>query len=345
MTPPGNIWTNIYGPNLVRDNNGILYIEEDNLRIPSDVSYMLENRLVMQRVFPDLFSNYTILPIENYSSQLYDMLISLSPREIDKPEIVVLTPGINHTTYFEHSYLAQQMGVELVKGRDLYVDEDDIAYMRTIEGLTRIDVIYRCVDESAADTEVFDPDSTLGVVGLMRSWRAGKVALANPPGTGVADNKLVYSYVPEIIKYYLDEDPLINNIETYRCFNKSERDYVIANIEKLVVKPVDDSSGSEVLIGPQASRAQCSKFKRLIKHAPNNYIAQPMLNLSTIPTLVGNRVEPRQLDLRLFILSGRKIQVTSGGLTRVALNKESIVDNAIQKGISKDTWIVDMGDI
>lgn len=342
IAPPKNIWTHIYSADLIRDSSGTNYILEDNVRIPSDVSYMLENRLVMQRLYPDLFEDYNILPIENYSSQLHNLLASLSPRENKKPEIVVLTPGIYDSTYFEHSYLAQQMGAKLVEGQDLYVDEDDIVYMRTIEGLSRVDVIYRCVDELLIDPEVFDSDSTLGVPGLMRAWRSGNVALANPPGTGVADNKLVYSYVPEIIKYYLDEDPTINNVETYRCFNKTEREYVLENIEKLIIKPTNATNRSGMLIGPQASRAECNKFKRLIKHAPYNYIAQTILSLSTIPTLIGNRVESRHLDSKIFILSGNNIQVTNGGLTRVALNTKSTIDHAAQPGISKDTWVIDM---
>lgn len=342
INPPNRIWAHICGSDLVRDKNGSMYVLEDNLRVPSGVSYMLENRLVMKRVFPDLFEDYTILPVDDYPSQLYDTLAELSPRKIESPEVVVLTPGIYNSAYFEHSYLAQQMGAELVTGSDLYVDEKDTVYMRTIEGLSRVDVIYRRIDDLFLDPEAFNKDSMLGVPGLIRAWKAGKVALANAPGAGVADDKVVYSYVPEIIKYYLGEDPIIPNVPSYRCINKDEREYVIQNIDKLVVKPANESGGYGMLIGPQASREEREKFIKLIKRDPRNYMAQPLLTLSTAPTLVGNRVEPRHLDLRPFILSGTKTQVTMGGLTRVALRKGSTVVNSSQGGGSKDTWIVDM---
>ncbi|MCW9057889.1 MAG: circularly permuted type 2 ATP-grasp protein [Gammaproteobacteria bacterium] len=342
IDPPHRVWAHVCGSDLVRDADGTLYVLEDNLRVPSGVSYMLENRQVMKRVFPELFEDYNILPVDDYASQLYDMLASLSPRPGDQPEIVVLTPGVFNSAYFEHAYLAQQMGAELVEGSDLVVGADDIVYMRTIEGPSRVDVIYRRIDDLFLDPEAFDPDSLLGVPGLMRAWKAGNVALANAPGAGVADDKVVYSYVPDIIKYYLDQDPLIPNVPTYRCINKPERDHVIANIDKLVVKPANESGGYGMLIGPQASREECDKFINLIRHDPRNYIAQPMLNLSTAPTLVGNRVEPRHLDLRPFILSGEHTYVTTGGLTRVALRKGSTVVNSSQGGGSKDTWVVDM---
>lgn len=344
VSPPYGIWAHICGSDLVRDDKGTVYVLEDNLRVPSGVSYMLENRMVMKRVFPDLFENINILPVDDYASQLYDMLASLSPRDIEQPEVVVLTPGIYNSAYFEHSYLAQQMGAELVEGRDLYVDDDDVVYMRTVEGLSRVDVIYRRIDDMFLDPEVFHPDSMLGVPGLMRAWKSGNVALANAPGAGVADDKVVYAYVPEIIKYYLGEEPLIANVPTYKCINKDERDYVLENIDKLVVKPANESGGYGMLIGPQATVKEREKFKRLIKRDARNYIAQPMLTLSTAPTLVGTRVEPRHLDLRPFILSGRDdINVTTGGLTRVALRKGSTVVNSSQGGGSKDTWIVDTG--
>ena len=342
IDPPHRVWAHICGSDLVRDADGTLYVLEDNLRVPSGVSYMLENRQVMKRVFPELFEDYNILPVDDYASQLYDMLASLSPRPGDQPEIVVLTPGVYNSAYFEHAYLAQQMGAELVEGSDLVVGADDIVYMRTIEGPSRVDVIYRRIDDLFLDPEAFDPDSLLGVPGLMRAWKAGKVALANAPGAGVADDKVVYSYVPDIIKYYLDQDPLIPNVPTYRCINKDERDHVIANIDKLVVKPANESGGYGMLIGPHASREEREKFVNLIRHDPRNYIGQPMLNLSTAPTLVGNRVEPRHLDLRPFILSGEHTYVTTGGLTRVALRKGSTVVNSSQGGGSKDTWVVDM---
>jgi uncharacterized circularly permuted ATP-grasp superfamily protein len=342
INPPRGIWAHICGSDLVRDKDGTVYVLEDNLRVPSGVSYMLENRLVMKRVFPDLFEHYSILPVDEYPSQLYDMLAELSPRKIEQPEVVVLTPGVYNSAYFEHSYLAQQMGAELVQGSDLYVDEKDIVYMRTVEGLSRVDVIYRRIDDLFLDPEAFNADSMLGVPGLMRAWKAGKVALANAPGAGVADDKVVYSYVPEIIKYYLDEDPIIPNVPSYRCIHKDERDYVIQNIDKLVVKPANESGGYGMLIGPQASKAEREKFVNQIKRDPRNYMAQPLLTLSTAPTLVDNHVEPRHLDLRPFILSGSTTKVTMGGLTRVALRKGSTVVNSSQGGGSKDTWIVDM---
>ncbi|WP_126456833.1 circularly permuted type 2 ATP-grasp protein [Sulfuriflexus mobilis] len=343
ITPPNHIWAHICGSDLVRDEHGTIYVLEDNLRVPSGVSYMLENRMVMKRVFPDLFEDYNILPVDDYPSQLYDTLASISPRDVAQPEIVVLTPGIYNSAYFEHAYLAQQMGAELVEGNDLYVDDKDVVYMRTVDGLSRVDVIYRRIDDLFLDPEVFNPDSTIGVPGLMRAWKAGNVALANAPGAGVADDKVVYAYVPEIIKYYLGEEPLIPNVPTYKCNNKDERSYVLDNIDQLVVKPANESGGYGMLIGPHATRKEHSKFKRLVKRDPRNYVAQPMLTLSTAPTLIGNRVEPRHLDLRPFILSGSDTTyVTMGGLTRVALRKGSIVVNSSQGGGSKDTWIVDM---
>ena len=342
INPPKGVWAHICGSDLVRDKDGVVYVLEDNLRVPSGVSYMLENRQVMKRVFPELFENYNILPVDNYPSQLFDTLASLSPRPGDQPEIVVLTPGVFNSAYFEHAYLAQQMGTELVEGPDLVVQKDNCVYMRTIEGLTRVDVIYRRIDDQFLDPEVFLKDSLLGVPGLMRAWKAGNVALANAPGAGVADDKVVYAFVPEIIKYYLDEDPIIPNVPTYKCIVKEERDYVIANMDKLVVKPANESGGYGMLIGPQASAEERSKFARMIRKDPRNYVAQPMLVLSTAPTMVGTHVEPRHLDLRPFILSGETTQVTTGGLTRVALRKGSTVVNSSQGGGSKDTWIVDM---
>ncbi len=340
--PPLGVWAHICGSDLVRDKDGTFYVLEDNLRVPSGVSYMLENRLVMKRLFPEMFEQYNILPVDDYPSQLYDTLAALSPRPGDQPEIVVLTPGIYNSAYFEHAYLAQQMGAELVEGSDLTVDKNDVVYMRTIEGLTRVDVIYRRVDDLFLDPEVFDPESALGVPGLMRAWKAGNVALANAPGAGVADDKVVYAFVPDMIKYYLDQDAILPNVPTYKCVNKQERQYVAEHIHEMVVKPANESGGYGMLIGPQASKKECEKFVRLIRRDPRNYVAQPMLTLSTAPTLVGNRVEPRHLDLRPFILSGEQTVVTTGGLTRVALRKGSTVVNSSQGGGSKDTWVVDM---
>ena len=344
VSPPLNIWAHICGSDLVRDKDGTVYVLEDNLRVPSGVSYMLENRLVMKRVFPELFEDQNIQPVDNYSSQLFDMLTSLSPRKAENPEVVVLTPGIYNSAYFEHAYLAQQMGAELVQGNDLVVGDDDCVYMRTIRGPQRVDVIYRRVDDLFLDPEVFRPDSTLGCPGLMRAWKAGKVALANAPGAGVADDKVVYAFVPKMIRYYLDQDPIIENVPTYLCMHKDERDHVIANLSKLVVKPANESGGYGMLVGPHSSKKECARFARLIRKDARNYIAQPTLSLSTTPTLVDLHVEPRHVDLRPFVLSGEHVTTTTGGLTRVALRKGSLVVNSSQGGGSKDTWIVDTGE-
>ena len=341
ITPPLNLWAHICGSDLVRDGDGTMYVLEDNLRVPSGVSYMLENRSVMKRVFPEMFENMNIQPVDDYCSQLFDMLGSLSPRPADYPEIVVLTPGIFNSAYFEHAYLAQQMGCELVEGRDLIVQDDDCVYMRTVNGLQRVDVIYRRIDDLFIDPEAFNPNSMLGVPGLMRAWKKGNVALANAPGAGVADDKVVYAFVPEIIKYYLGEEVLLPNVPTYRCMYQDEQDYVLANLEKLVVKPANESGGYGMMIGPKASKKEHEKFAQLIKNDPRNYIAQPTLALSTVPTFVDNKVEPRHVDLRPFILSGNQVSVTMGGLTRVALRKGSLVVNSSQGGGSKDTWIVE----
>ncbi|OOG21371.1 hypothetical protein B1C78_16380 [Thioalkalivibrio denitrificans] len=341
IQPAHNVWAHICGSDLVRDKDGTIYVLEDNLRVPSGVSYMLENRQVTKRVFPELFENYSILPVDEYPSQLFDMLASLSPRPLDYPEVVVLTPGIYNSAYFEHSFLAQRMGAELVEGSDLVVGDDDCVYMRTIGGLERVDVIYRRIDDLFLDPEAFNPDSLLGVPGLMRAWSKGNVALANAPGAGVADDKVVYAFVPEIIRYYLDEDPVIPNVPTYRCMYKDERDYVLKHLDELVVKPANESGGYGMLIGPHASKRQRSEFADLIKKDPRNYIAQPTLALSTTPTLCDEHLEPRHVDLRPFVLQGVRTDVTAGGLTRVALRKGSLVVNSSQGGGSKDTWIVD----
>ncbi len=340
--PPLGVWAHICGSDLVRDADGTMYVLEDNLRVPSGVSYMLENRQVMKRTFPELFGEAPILPVDDYPAQLFDMLASMSPRPADFPTVVVMTPGIYNSAYFEHSYLAQQMGCQLVEGRDLMVDDDDCVYMRTVAGLERVDVIYRRVDDLFIDPEVFREDSTLGVPGLMRAWRAGNVALANAPGAGVADDKVVYSFVPEIIKYYLDEDPIIANVPTYRCMEADQREHVLANLEELVVKPANESGGYGMLVGPHSTKKQREEFAKLIVKDPRNYIAQPTLHLSSTPTLVADGAcEPRHVDLRPFILSGEDPYVTTGGLTRVALKKGSLVVNSSQGGGSKDTWIVD----
>ncbi|MGB0514522.1 MAG: circularly permuted type 2 ATP-grasp protein, partial [Wenzhouxiangellaceae bacterium] len=279
FSPPLGIWAHICGSDLVRDNDGTLYVLEDNLRIPSGVSYMLENRQVMKRVFPELFEDSGIQPVDDYASQLYDTLASLSPRPADYPSVVVLTPGMYNSAYFEHAYLAQQMGVELVEGRDLVVDDDDQVFMRSIAGLEPVDVIYRRVDDDFLDPEAFREDSMLGVPGLMRAWRAGKVAIANAPGAGVADDKVVYAWVPEIIRYYLGEEPLLANVPTWKCSSPDDLEYVLEHLNELVVKPANESGGYGMLIGPRSTRKEQNKFARLIKASPRNYIAQPTLAL------------------------------------------------------------------
>jgi len=339
--PRHGVWSHICGSDLVRDSDGTVYVLEDNLRVPSGVSYMLENRVISKRVLPQLFERVSILPVHDYPSQLFDMLASLSPRNIKHPEIVVLTPGIYNSAYFEHAYLAQRMGAELVEGADLLVGDDDQVYMKTIRGLARVDVIYRRINDAFLDPETFRPDSALGTPGLFRAWRKGKVGLANAPGAGVADDKVVYTYVPAIIKYYLDQDPIIPNVPSYLCNNKQHLQHVLDNLENMVVKPANESGGYGMLVGPAATKKERTAFAEQIKKNPRNYMAQPALKLSTAPTLCGNTIEPRHLDLRPFILQGRNHYVTAGGLTRVALRKGSLVVNSSQGGGSKDTWIVD----
>jgi len=342
VTPPYGVWANICGTDLVRDADGEFYVLEDNLRVPSGVSYMVENRQITKRVLPELFEKDIIQPVDAYSSHLFDMLASLSPRKTKQPEIVVLTPGIFNSAYFEHSFLAQQMGAELLQGDDLVVEDDDCVYMKTIAGLERVDVIYRRIDDDFLDPEVFNEESMLGVPGLMRAWKAGNVALANCPGAGVADDKVVYAYVPEIIRYYLNEEPLLPNVETYLCSDEEQRNYVLQHLDELVVKPANESGGYGMLVGPHSTKKDQARFAELIVKNPRNYIAQPTLSLSTAPALVnGETPEPRHLDLRPFILQAKDIYVTTGGLTRVAMKKGSLVVNSSQGGGSKDTWIVD----
>lgn len=344
VSPRYGVWANICGSDLVRGGDGTVYVLEDNLRVPSGVSYMLENRNVIKRVFPSLFQNHKVRPVSEYPTELSDMLRSIAPLNAsceEKPEIVVLTPGTYNSAYFEHSYLARTMGVELVEGGDLVVGEDDHVYVRSIDGLTRVDTIYRRIDDVFMDPEAFRPDSMLGVPGIMRAWRAGNVALANAPGSGVADDKVVYSYVPEIIRYYLDEDAKIPNVPTFRCSDPTQLDHVLQNIEQLVVKPANESGGYGMLVGPHASAKEHDVFRELLKADPRNYIAQPTLDLSTAPTLCDGALQPRHLDLRPFVLQGESVSVTAGGLTRVAMRKGSLVVNSSQGGGSKDTWIVE----
>lgn len=341
ITPPHGAWANISGTDLVRDGEGVLRVLEDNLRVPSGVSYMIENREVTKRIFPEIFDTQNISPITDYPIRLHEMLSSLSPRDKDCPVIVVLTPGIYNSAYYEHSFLAQGMGAELVEGADLFVDKDDCVYMLTINGPQRVDVIYRRVDDVFIDPEVFNKDSMLGVPGIMRAWQKGNVAIANAPGSGVADDKAVYAYVPKMIKYYLDEDAILPNVPTYLCYEDKDLAYVNEHLEELVIKPVNESGGYGMLLGPKASKAEIEEFRILIKQNPRNYVAQPMLDLSTAPVITENGISPRHLDLRPFILQGENCWVTKGGLTRVAMTEGSLVVNSSQGGGSKDTWIVE----
>lgn len=338
--PRYGVWAHICGSDLVRDRDGTVYVLEDNLRVPSGVSYMLENRSVTKRVFPELFRDQIIAPVDDYPSDLFDTLAALSPRPDDDPEVVVLTPGIFNSAYFEHAYLAQRMGAQLVEGGDLVVGKDDCVYMRTVGKLTRVDTVYRRVNDAFLDPETFRKDSLLGVPGLIRAWRKGNVALANAPGAGVADDKLVYTYVPDMIRYYLDEEAILPNVPTWRCSEPEHLQHVIDNLAKLVVKPANESGGYGMLVGPHASKEEVKTFAKTIAANPRNYIAQPTLALSTVPTVCQGVIEPRHVDLRPFILQARDTAVTAGGLTRVALRKGSLVVNSSQGGGSKDTWIV-----
>jgi uncharacterized circularly permuted ATP-grasp superfamily protein len=340
MKPKFGVWAHICGSDLVRDKDGAMYVLEDNLRVPSGVSYMLENRQVSKRVFADLFRHHDIHPVDEYPSRLFELLVSLAPEDVEVPTIVVLTPGVFNSAYFEHAFLAERMGVHLVEGSDLMVGDDDVVYMHTIEGPVRVDVMYRRVDDLFLDPEVFNPDSTLGVPGLMRAWKAGTIAIANAPGAGVADDKVVYSFVPALIKYYLDEDPLIDNVPTYLCLDPDQRAHVLANLANFVVKPANESGGYGVFVGSKAAPEDFDKVREQVGRDPRNWIAQPIISLSTAPTLIGGQLVPRHLDLRPFILSGEKSYVTQGGLTRVALREGSLVVNSSQGGGSKDTWIV-----
>jgi uncharacterized circularly permuted ATP-grasp superfamily protein len=342
VRPKYGVWAHICGSDLVRDGDGQMYVLEDNLRVPSGVSYVLENRAVAKRAFAEVFQRQSIRPVDAYTDELNRLLASLAPDGVDNPQIAVLTPGVFNSAYFEHSFLAQRIGAELVEGADLVVGDDDCVYMRTIEGLERVHVVYRRIDDLFLDPEVFRPDSMLGVPGLMRAWKAGNVGLANAPGAGVADDKVVYAWVPDMIRFYLGEEPLIPNVPTYRCAYADERRFVIDNIRELVVKPANESGGYGIVIGDRASDAEIDKAIVAIDAEPRRWVAQPILSLSTVPTLVDGGVEPRHVDLRPFILTGATSYVTAGGLTRVALPKGSLVVNSSQGGGSKDTWIVDL---
>ena len=339
--PPGGIWAHICGSDLIRDDQGFWYVLEDNLRVPSGVSYLLENRMVTKHVFPEMFRHYSIEPADPYVGRLAATLASVSPAPGD-PTIVVLTPGVYNSAYFEHAFLAQQLGVELVEGGDLVVLDDDCVYARTIDGLQHVDVIYRRVDDQFLDPEVFRADSLLGVPGLMRSWKAGRVALVNAPGAGIADDKKVYPFVPDIIRYYLDEEPVLWTVPTHRCSDPDARAHVLADLAHLVVKPANESGGTGVMVGPQATPGELAAAARRIEDEPDRWVAQPVIQLSTAPTLCDGEVAPRHVDLRPFTLLGSDgAYVTRGGLTRVARRAGSLVVNSSQGGGSKDTWVVD----
>lgn len=339
LTPPRGVWCHITGTDLVRDRDGQIYVLEDNLRCPSGVSYVLQNRQLMKQTFPALFERIRVRPVDDYCSRLLDALQWLMGDRHRAPHVAVLTPGMFNSAYFEHSFLAQQMGVPLVEGRDLIVS-DGMVYMRTTKGFERVDVIYRRIDDDFLDPRTFRPDSFLGVPGLVDAYRAGRVALANAPGTGIADDKVVYAYVPQIIKYYLGEEPIIPNVPTYVCWDETQRDHVLKHLDQLVVKPANESGGYGMLIGPRASQEERAKFADLIRQQPRNYIAQPTLNLSRVPVIVDNHMEGRHVDLRPFIVYGSDIFVLPGGLTRVALKRGSLVVNSSQGGGSKDTWVL-----
>ena len=341
MTPLFETWAHICGSDLVRDHRGQLFVLEDNLRVPSGVSYMLENRSVMKQVYPELFRNHQILPVSQYASDLLDMLNALSPRPVDHPVIVVLTPGIYNSAYFEHSYLAQQIGAELVQGSDLFVDSDDCVYMKAVEGVSRVDVIYRRIDDTFLDPDALNPDSVLGVPGLMRAWRAGKVSIANAPGSGVADDKVLYAYVPEIIQYYLNEKPILENVQTYLCSDPEQQAFVLDHLDELVVKPADASGGYGIMVGPHATDEEIVSRRAEILENPRVWIAQPTLAISTTLTVTEDGdLAPRHVDLRPFVLQSSSQWCSTGGLCRVALREGSLVVNSSQGGGSKDFWVV-----
>ena len=337
---PANIHVHICGTDLIRDSGGAWRVLEDNLRTPSGVSYVLENRTILTRIFPQLFNQYPVRPVDHYTTKLLENLRAIAPRR-NNPVVVLLTPGIYNSAYFEHAFLAQQMGIELVQGNDLFVD-GDVVYMKTTRGAQRVDVIYRRIDDDYLDPGTFRPSSTLGVPGLMRAYAAGNVALANTVGTGVADDKVIYRYVPDIIRYYLGEDAILPNVETFCAWEDTERDHILANLDKLVVKAANESGGYGMLIGPQASAAEREAFAEKIKENPRNYLAQPMIELSSAPCFVRDLgIVPRRVDLRPYILTGPDgVTIIPGGLTRVALEEGSYVVNSSQGGGSKDTWVL-----
>ncbi len=339
LKPFHDVWCHVTGTDLVRDDTGAVYVLEDNLRCPSGVSYVLQNRQVMKKNFPQVFQASRVRPVNDYPAKLYETLRHMAPPSVDDPTVVVMTPGVYNSAYYEHSYLAQQMGVELVEGRDLVVEKDRL-FMRTTDGLQRVDVIYRRIDDTFLDPEVFRPDSALGVKGLMRAYRAGNVSLANAPGTGIADDKVIYAYVPDMIRYYLGEEQILANVPTYVCFREDDRNYVLQHLDELVVKAANESGGYGMLIGPHATDTERAAFAKKIEADPRNFVAQPTLSLSRVPTMIGDTLEGRHVDLRPYVLCGAEgVWVMPGGLTRVALRKGSLVVNSSQGGGSKDTWV------
>jgi len=339
FTPPRGIWCHVTGTDLVRDRDGQFYVLEDNLRCPSGVSYVLENRQVLKRTFPQVFEASRVRPVDDYPTKLLEVLEHLAPDNVETPTIGVLTPGIYNSAYFEHSFLSQQMGVELVEGQDLVVS-DGFVHMLTTKGLKRVDVLYRRIDDDFIDPDAFRPDSLLGVRGLIAAYKAGRIAMANAPGTGIADDKVIYAYVPEIVKYYTGEEAILPNVPTYICRNDEDRAYVLAHLDQLVVKAANESGGYGMLIGPHATRAERAAFAKKIEAEPRNYMAQPTVSLSRVPTIVEGGIEGRHVDLRPYVLFGKEIYVQPGGLTRVALTKGSLVVNSSQGGGSKDTWVI-----
>ncbi|MFY9721875.1 MAG: circularly permuted type 2 ATP-grasp protein [Azonexus sp.] len=338
---PGQIYAHITGVDIVRAGAGEFYVLEDNLRVPSGVSYMLEDRKMMMRLFPELFARHKVAPVQHYPDLLLEKLRAVSPKGIGNPTVVVLTPGAYNSAYFEHTFLAQQMGVELVEGRDLFV-KDEVVYMRTTQGPQRVDVIYRRIDDDFMDPLIFRADSSLGVPGIIRAYQAGNVTLANAIGTGVADDKSIYPYVPDMIRFYLGEEPKLNNVPTYMCRKPDELKYVLDHLAELVVKEVHGAGGYGMLVGPAASKAEIERFRQLLIAKPDGYIAQPTLALSNCPTFVDEGIAPRHLDLRPFVLSsGECVNMVPGGLTRVALTAGSLVVNSSQGGGTKDTWILE----
>ena len=339
MDVPGGIYAHIAGVDLVRAGEGEYYVLEDNLRVPSGVSYMLENRRMMMRLFPELFATRSIRPVQHYPDMLLENLRGVGPKGEEAPTVAVLTPGAYNSAYYEHAFLAQQMGVELVEGQDLMVQNDTV-YMRTTRGPRRVHVIYRRVDDDFLDPLAFRPDSMLGVPGLFAAYRAGRVTLANAIGTGVADDKSIYPFVPDMIKYYLAEDPILNNVPTFMLYKPKDCEYALANLDKLVVKEVHGSGGYGMLVGPASTAAEREAFRRRIVAEPDKYIAQPTLALSTCPTFVESGLAPRHIDLRPYVLSGTDVDLVPGGLTRVALREGSLVVNSSQGGGTKDTWVL-----